>query len=74
MDEYDVFMDEGRRNDTLRSIQQHSLRADQFGRQIIVITPNTLASVKTGNSDQVRIHKMADPIKQSAHGLQQQTL
>jgi hypothetical protein len=67
-------MDEGRRNDTLKSIQEHCMRSDQFSRQMIVITPNTLASVKTNNTDKVRIHKMPDPIKQSAHGLQQQTI
>lgn len=72
MDEYDVFMDEARRNDTLNSIQKHARRPDQNGRQIIVITPNSLANVKTSRI--VKIHRMLDPVKQSAHGLQQQTL
>lgn len=72
MDEYDVFMDEARRNDTLNSIQNHARDKGQLNRQIIVITPNTLASVK--HSAFVRIVKMNDPIKTSAHGLQQQTI
>lgn len=72
MDEYDVFMDEARRNDTLNSIQNHARDAGQRNRQIIVITPNTLASVKHSNF--VRITRMNDPVKSSAHGQQQQTL
>jgi chromosome segregation ATPase len=72
LDEYDVFMDEARRADTLLAIQQHALRPDQFGRQMIIITPNSLQSVKTTNH--VRVFRMPDPNKVSAHGLQQQTL
>lgn len=72
MDEYDVYMDEGRRNDTLNSIQLHARDKGQRNRQIIVVTPHSLASVK--HSDFVRIVKMPDPVKRSAHGLQQQTL
>jgi len=72
MDEYDVFMDEARRNDTLAAIQQHLQEAGQSSRQIIVITPNSLASVKT--SPRVRIFRMPDPVRNGAHGLQQQTM
>lgn len=74
LDEYDVFMDEARRNDTLVAIRQHALSPEQRNRQMIVITPNTLASVKTNNTKEVRIFKMLDPEKRSAHGLQQTTL
>lgn len=67
-----MFMDEARRADTLNAIQAHALRPEQLGRQMIIITPNSLASVKTTN--QVRVFRMPDPQRQSAHGLQQQTL
>ena len=72
MDEYDVFMDEARRNDTLLAIQAHALSPEQRSRQVIVITPNSLASVK--HRDEVRIFRMPDPQKTRAHGLQQQTI
>lgn len=72
LDEYDVFMDEARRADTLNAIQAHALRPEQLGRQMIIITPNSLASVTT--TKQVRVFRMPDPQRQSAHGLQQQTL
>ena len=74
MDEYDVFMDEGRRNDTLKAIQEHCEKGEQKNRQMIIITPNTLASVKTNNTNLVRIFQMPDPVKSTAHGLQQTTL
>ena len=67
-----MFMDEARRDDTLRAIEEHSKLPDQATRQIIVVTPNSLASVVVSNH--VRVVKMPDPVKQTAHGLQQTTL
>lgn len=72
MDEYDVFMDEGRRLNTLTTLQEYAMRPDQLHRQFIIITPNNLSSVRTSNA--VRIIKLNDPVRQTAHGLQQQTL
>ena len=75
LDEYDVFMDENRRNATLHAIRAHCLRTDQSHRQMIVITPNSLDSVKNANvTNEVRIYKMPDVIRNHAHGLQQQVL
>mmetsp|Transcript_23439 Transcript_23439/g.52607 ORF Transcript_23439/g.52607 Transcript_23439/m.52607 type:complete len:1129 (-) Transcript_23439:385-3771(-) len=72
MDEYDVFMDEGRRNTTLEMIKNHSQIQGQSRRQIIVITPNNLNSVKA--DPKVKIIRLADPLKNASHGLQQQTI
>jgi len=79
MDEYDVFMDEARRNKTLETLQQYSMRATLRSKQFIIITPNNINSVKTnknGNTNLVKIHKMPNPKRAnlSAHGLQQQTI
>ena len=74
MDEYDVFMDEARRNSTLEFLIDYSKRSDMRSRQFIISTPNNLKAVKTGSGEWVKIHKMPDPIRNTAHGLQQQTI
>ncbi len=72
MDEYDVFLDEVSRKLTLLQLQDYASSAIQRGRQFIIITPNNLNDIVT--SDKCRILKMPDPVRRSAHGLQQQTL
>ncbi|KAJ1417414.1 hypothetical protein B484DRAFT_334221, partial [Ochromonadaceae sp. CCMP2298] len=72
MDEPDVFMDEGRRNTTLEMIKNHSQMKGQSRRQFIVITPLSLDSVKA--DPKVKIIRLADPLKNASHGLQQQTI
>lgn len=72
MDEYDVFLDEVSRKVTLDELQQYALDPRQRGRQLLIITPNSLNDVKTSNK--VRIKRMAPPSRSSAHGMQQQVL
>ena len=72
MDEYDVFLDEVARKLTLEELQKYALRPQQRGRQLLIITPNSLSDVITSND--VRIQKMAPPARNVAHGLQQQVL
>ena len=72
MDEYDVFLDEVARKLTLEELQKYALRPQQRGRQLLIITPNSLSDVITSND--VRIQKMAPPTRNMAHGLQQQVL
>lgn len=72
MDEYDVFLDEMSRRVTLNELQSYALNPQQRGRQFIILTPQNLSDVVTSND--VRIRAMGPPIRNSAHGLQQQTL
>jgi chromosome segregation ATPase len=72
MDEYDVFMDEARRNETLQSLISYTRLPDQRNRQMIVITPLSLKSVTV--TDDVRVYELQEPDKGSAHGLQQATI
>ena len=72
MDEYDVYIDSVARRLTLDQLQAYSRSEDQRFRQFIIITPQTLADVKT--SQFVHIFKMPDPVRQSAVGPQQQTI
>jgi hypothetical protein len=57
---------------TLDQLQSYVKRADQSNRQFIVITPHEVSAVKT--SSLVKIIQMPEPVRLSAHGLQQQTL
>ena len=72
MDEYDVFLDEFSRKVTLNQIVDYTKDINQRSKQFIIITPNNLADIKTGNH--CKIVKMANPERRSAVGLQQQTL
>jgi chromosome segregation ATPase len=72
MDEYDVFLDELARKVTLNQIVDYVADPRQKKKQFIIITPNNLKDVKSGNH--VKIVKMKDPERRSAHGLQQQTI
>lgn len=72
MDEYDVYMDEPTRKLTLDLLQEYSKQADQRGRQFIVLTPHKLGDLRPSNM--LRIFQMPEPVRQLAHGPQQQTL
>jgi hypothetical protein len=72
MDEYDVFLDNISRRLTLDQLQTYAKKADQNNRQFIIITPHDVSSVHTG--PHVKIISMPEPVRLSAHGLQQQTL
>eukprot|EP01039_Chlorochromonas_danica_P001809 gene1809-1976_t len=72
MDEYDVYMDEPTRKLTLDLLQEYSKQADQRGRQFIILTPHKLGDLRPSNM--LRIFQMAEPVRQSANGPQQQTL
>jgi chromosome segregation ATPase len=72
MDEYDVFLDEQSRRITLTNLQEYALSGVQRGRQFIVITPQNLSDIVT--SSEVRIRSLGAPVRNSAQGLQQQTL
>lgn len=72
MDEYDVFLDELSRTLTLTQIQDYAKDVKQSKKQFIVITPNSLKGIRTGNT--TKVVKMADPERRQAHGLQQSTI
>jgi chromosome segregation ATPase len=72
MDEYDVFLDELSRTLTLQQIQDYAKDVKQAKKQFVIITPNSLKGIRTGNS--TKVVKMADPERRQAHGLQQQTI
>mmetsp|Transcript_27900 Transcript_27900/g.38361 ORF Transcript_27900/g.38361 Transcript_27900/m.38361 type:complete len:123 (+) Transcript_27900:30-398(+) len=73
MDEWDVFMDELTRKETIMMMEYYIERPEQKGRQFILLTPNNLSHVSVSNK--VRVKKLPDPVNhQSAHGLQQQTI
>ncbi len=72
MDEYDVFLDNITRRLTLDQIQQYAKRSDQANRQFIIITPQDISGVKTG--PHTKIIQMPEPVRNTAHGLQQQTI
>ena len=72
MDEYDVFLDQHARQTTLLQLQAYALAPEHRGRQFIIVTPQDLSSMRTSND--LRIHRMVRPQRQSAHGLQQSTL
>lgn len=72
MDEYDVFMDEPTRKLTLELLKAYSCMPNQCQRQFIILTPHSLGNLSTG--DRVHVSRMPEPVRLSAHGLQQQTL
>jgi chromosome segregation ATPase len=73
MDEYDVFLDEVTRRETIKMMEAYIERPDQAGRQFILLTPQNLSHVTV--SSKVRVKKMPQPDRRrSAHGLQQQTI
>lgn len=72
MDEYDVFMDEPTRKLTLETLVHYAKETDQRERQFIILTPHKLGDLRSGRY--LRIIKMPEPVRNSAHGLQQQTL
>ncbi len=74
MDEYDVFLDEISRNKTLEILKDHALSPHFRCRQLIIITPNNLDTIRTSN--QVRIHKLRNPdrAERAATGSHQTTL
>ncbi len=72
MDEYDVFLDEIARRTTLDQLQTYAFLPQQRSRQFIIITPHKLNDVKT--SSRIKVIKLSDPVRRSAHGLQQQTI
>lgn len=67
-----MFLDEIARKLTLDSLCNYALTKEQRNRQFIIITPHSLKDVRTNN--EVRIVNMGNPITNSAHGLQQQTI
>ena len=72
MDEYDVFLDEFSRTVTLNQIQDYAKSVITGKKQYIVITPNSLKGITTGES--TKVFKMPDPQRRTATGLQQQTI
>lgn len=72
MDEYDVYLDEPSRKLTLDQLQRYARQPKQHNRQFIILTPHTLGDICTGPF--VRIFRMPDPTRISAHGPQQQVL
>lgn len=72
MDEYDVFLDELSRVQTLGAIQKTAVQASNAHRQFIIITPHNLKDIKTG--PKTKIHKMADPERRKRTDLTQTTL
>ncbi len=74
MDEYDVFLDEISRNKTLEILTDHALSPKFRTRQLIIITPNNLDTIRTSNL--VRIHKLRNPdrAERAATGSHQTTL
>eukprot|EP01036_Dinobryon_divergens_P029419 gene29419-38513_t len=71
--EYDVFMDEITRKETIKIMEDYVKVPEQQGRQFILLTPNNLSHVTVSN--QVRVKKMPEPERNaSARGPQQQTL
>jgi hypothetical protein len=74
MDEYDVFLDNMARQLTLEQLLQYARKPDQAFRQFIIITPHSLNHIKSKIGPLVHIHQLQDPGRNSASGLQQQTL
>ena len=72
MDEYDVFLDELTRKETLDALQRFALLPDNIGRQLFIITPNTLTDVVPTN--QVKVQRLKAPERNSSHGPQQQII
>ena len=72
MDEYDVFLDEISRKITLNRLLTYAQETSQVARQLIIITPHTLDGI--ASSSNVRIKKLAPPVRNTSRGLQQQTL
>jgi hypothetical protein len=72
LDEYDVFLDEVTRKMTLDTLQEYALDRSQCSRQMIIVTPNSISSVKTSN--EVRVQKLSAPLREAARGLHQSTL
>ena len=70
MDEYDVFLDEICRNETLLALQEFALQPVNLCRQLFIITPNTLSNVTT--TQQVRIQRLKAPKRTHSRGPQQQ--
>lgn len=75
LDEYDVFMDEASRTLSLEMMQSYALdRPDQRLRQFLILTPHQLAGKVKNGPPLCRIHNMPEPVRLSAHGLQQTTI
>jgi len=74
MDEYDVFLDEISRKITLDEMEKYALSVHQRSRQFLIVTPHKISTKERGTSNDVRIQKMSDPVRISAHGAQQSTL
>ncbi len=72
MDEYDVFLDQVVRKITLVQLMNYALTPEQRHRQFIIITPQDLSDIQVTN--EVRIIRCPDPVRNTAHGAQQQTL
>jgi chromosome segregation ATPase len=72
MDEYDVFLDELARKVTLIQLQDYASNAKQRGKQFIIITPNNLKDINTSKT--CKIHRLKDPERRAATGLQQQVM
>lgn len=72
LDEYDVYMDEPTRKLTLDTLKEYTQQRDQRNRQFIILTPHTLGDLRTGPL--VNIQSMPEPVRNSAHGLQQTTV
>ena len=74
MDEYDVFLDEISRKITLDEMEKYALSVQQRSRQFLIVTPHKISTKERASSNDVRIQKMSDPVRISAHGAQQSTL
>jgi hypothetical protein len=72
MDEYDVFLDDIARETTLKLLITYVNSGDQKNRQFMILTPHQVNNVVT--TKEVKIIQMPEPVRVSAHGLQQQTL
>ena len=72
MDEYDVFLDQISRAQTLKQLKDHANKRQNQGRQFIIITPHSLENIVTTRT--CKIVRMKDPERRKASGLQQSTL
>ena len=72
MDEYDVFLDEITRKQTLEDLQTFALMPENIGRQLFIVTPNTLTDIIT--THQVKIQRLKAPDRTASHGPQQQII